>query len=82
MTTTIEIQPESQTEPRLDGGVPSSWPPLQHIIRNEDLPAREGSIALCGTKLMGIDLGPLVKAHGKLCGKCLEVLKQEIGGGQ
>lgn len=69
------MQTETITEPEVKpdlGDVPPTWPPVQHIIRNEDKPAREGTIALCGAKLMGIDLGRLRDAQGKVCGKCLK----------
>ena len=48
------------TEPVVEpliGDAPPCWPPVQHIVRNEDRPVREGTIALCGEKLMGARLG-------------------------
>jgi hypothetical protein len=68
---------KTEVEPMTDEA-PPSWPPLAHIIRNEDRPAKEGTIAVCGTKLMGIDLGNLNNASGKICGKCVEVLRKEL----
>jgi hypothetical protein len=75
MKTTIA---EPTVEPMTDE-VPSSWPPIAHIIRNEDKPAKEGTIAICGAKLMGIDLGSLNKASSKVCDKCVEALRKELG---
>ena len=57
---------------------PPSWPPLAHIIRNEDKPAKEGTIAICGAKLMGVDLGNLNRATGKVCEKCVEIVRREL----
>lgn len=54
----------------------STWPPVSHIIRKEDEPAREGTIALCGTKLMGIDLsGDVRKAT---CKECLRAMSDQM----
>ena len=77
---TKETLIEPVTEPMTDE-VPPSWPPVAHIIRNEDRPAKEGTIAICGTKLMGIDLGNLNNVSGKVCEKCVEVLRGELGNG-
>jgi hypothetical protein len=55
----------------------SHWPPKAHIVRRKDLPAKEGTIALCGTKLMGMDLkGDVQKAS---CEKCLKIMREELG---
>ena len=64
-------------EPMLDEA-PPSWPPLAHLIRNEDRPVKEGTIALCGAKLMGIDLGNLNNTSGKTCKKCEAVFLKEL----
>ena len=54
----------------------SQWPPKAHIVRRKDLPAKEGTIALCGAKLMGMDLnGDVTKSS---CEKCLEIMKREL----
>lgn len=46
------------------------------IIKDKDLPAKEGTIALCGAKLMGMDLkGDVQKAN---CDKCLKIMRQEL----
>jgi hypothetical protein len=74
---TKETITEPVTKPMTDE-VPPSWPPIAHIIRNEDRPAKEGTIAICGTKLMGIDLGRLNEVSGKVCEKCTEVLRKEL----
>jgi hypothetical protein len=54
----------------------SCWPPKAHIVRKKDLPAKEGTIALCGAKLMGMDLkGDVQKAT---CDKCLKIMRKEL----
>jgi hypothetical protein len=73
------VTTETETKPVL-GSPPDQWPPLAHLIRKEDEPAGEGTVALCGTRLMGIDLGRLRNASGPICGKCLKVLRRELGG--
>lgn len=72
MTTTTEPVVEPLT-----GNAPPCWPPVQHIVRNEDKPVREGTLALCGEKLMGLDLGALRTASGEVCAKCLEAFRRE-----
>lgn len=72
------VATETLTEP-VTADAPPCWPPLQHIIRNEDKPAREGTIALCGAKLMGIDLGRLRDAQGEVCSKCVAEFKRLAG---
>jgi len=76
MTKTITIT-EPMTEPMLDD-VPPTWPPLAHIIREEDKPVKEGTIALCGTKLMGLDLGLVKDVSGKICEKCEAIFFKEL----
>ena len=50
------------------------WPPQAHLIRPEDRPAKEGTRALCGAKLMGIDL-----EHAKdVCMECRKIAEQEL----
>lgn len=63
---------EVETEPKL-GEAPPCWPPVAHMIHKKDEPVREGSIALCGVKLMGLDLGRLKNHTGDICPKCVEV---------
>lgn len=50
------------------------WPPLAHIARTPPGTVKKGDEALCGAKLMGLDLDD---AH-KVCEKCLEILKEEL----
>ena len=64
------------TEPVLSDA-PPCWPPLAHLIREEDQPVKPGTIALCGAKLMGIDLGGVSQA--RVCAKCVEIFKRELG---
>lgn len=69
----------TQTQPEVDSVI-GQWPPVAHIIRKKDQPAREGTVALCGAKLMGIDLnGDTLKTN---CQKCREVMLRELRGGQ
>lgn len=75
MTKTTITEPE--VEPMIDE-VPPSWPPLAHLIRKEDQPVKEGTIALCGAKLMGVDLGSVNKASGKICEKCEAIFWREL----
>ncbi len=60
------------TEPATLPDAPAldQWPPVAHIIHKKDMPAKEGTIALCGAKLMGLDLGRLNDA-GNVCPKCV-----------
>lgn len=76
-TTTID-EPIVEPTPVLDEA-PPCWPPVSHIIRKEDEPAREGTIALCGAKLMGIELGSLLTHKGPVCPKCYERFKKING---
>lgn len=62
----------------LTSDAPPCWPPVQHIVRNEDKPVREGTLALCGEKLMGLDLGSLRTASGEVCAKCVEALERDL----
>jgi len=63
-----------ETEPVLDGP-PSQWPPIAHIFPKDEV-LKKGSIAMCGAKLMGIDLGHL-NSPGEVCEKCkAEVLRR------
>ena len=62
---------ELDTEPVLSDA-PPCWPPLAHLIRLEDEPVKEGTIALCGKRLMGIDLGRLQDCP-RVCAECVEV---------
>ena len=69
----------TETEPVL-ADAPPCWPPVAHIIHKKDQPAKEGTIALCGAKLMGLDLGRLNDA-GNVCPKCVEACRAIIEGG-
>ena len=63
---------DTTTKPDLSKDAPTQWPPKAHVIRREDHPPKEGTIALCGAKLMGIDLDNV--SVNKICEKCLEIL--------
>jgi len=58
-----------QDKTRLTDVVSDQWPPLAHIT--EDMPVRDGSLALCGAKLMGIELPDAAV----VCTKCIKILK-------
>lgn len=65
--------PETTT----DTEAPDCWPPLAHIFEGARK-ARPGDRAVCGAKLMGIDLND---APGvKLCQKCLDIVERQGGG--
>jgi hypothetical protein len=65
----------TQTQVQTDVDI-SCWPPVSHIIHRKDMPPKEGTVALCGAKLMGIDLqGNVRKAS---CKKCLEIMRREL----
>lgn len=55
---------------------PPCWPPLAHMTRKSDGPVREGILALCGAKLMGIDLGD-PRGGRSVCFKCYGVFCAE-----
>ena len=66
---------ETLTEPTTSDPL-TCWPPKAHIVRREDLPAKEGTVALCGAKLMGMDLkGDVRKAQ---CKECLKIMREEL----
>lgn len=71
-------QVETMVEPEL-ADAPPCWPPLAHIIREEDLPVREGSIAVCGERMMGLSLGRVADSDAKICDKCYEIRMKELG---
>jgi len=71
MSTSTELD----TKPMTSDGAPPQWPPLAHIERKSDGPLVEGKLALCGAKLMGIELNDATK----VCTKCVRIAKQELG---
>lgn len=60
---------ETQTKPTTD--TPTQWPPQAHIAKKAPGTVQEGDVALCGAKLMGINLDD---AH-KVCEECVRILK-------
>jgi len=66
MTTT------TKPEPRLDDCTMNQWPPLAHIADKPQGTVKEGDRALCGAKLMGINL-PNAR---EVCGKCIEIAER------
>jgi len=65
----------TETKP-VDIDAPPCWPPVAHIFRKKDGPVREGMLALCGERMMGIDID-LASAQN-ICQKCLEIAKREV----
>jgi len=51
------------------------WPPVAHLVERWQQPVKPGTIAICGAKLMGIDLE---RVECKVCGKCLEIARGMI----
>lgn len=62
---------ETLTEPKTSDA-PPCWPPVAHI---RDKRNADKKVALCGAKLMGLDLDDA----DKLCPKCVEIFKREVG---
>lgn len=60
----------TKLDTKLDDASIAEWPPLAHIIHEHQKPAQEGTIALCGAKLMGLDLPNDTKT---LCKKCIKI---------
>lgn len=67
----------TSTEPKLSDDSLTQWPPKAHIVRKKDMPVTEGTLAICGEKLMGIHLGRLT-ADMKACAQCTEIAKREL----
>lgn len=66
----------TDTEPRL-ADAPPCWPPEVHIIHDRDRPVKEGTRALCGAKLMGIDMSG-APPNTPICERCLEIAAKEL----
>lgn len=65
---------ETLTDPATEA--PPVWPPVSHIKRGRDK-VKPGDLALCGAKLMGIDLTGM---HvDKKCEKCEAIYRRERG---
>jgi hypothetical protein len=65
---------QTKPKPKLDDGAPPIWPPLAHIERKSAGPLREGKLALCGAKLMGIRLTDATK----VCEECIKIARKEL----
>lgn len=63
---------ETKTQPTTD--TPTQWPPLAHIRNTSSGPLQEGDKALCGAKLMGIDLEGM--HAGRVCKECIELFRK------
>jgi hypothetical protein len=66
--------PQLDTKPKTSDGTGNCWPPLAHIFDQSKGAVKEGDTALCGAKLMGIDLPDATK----LCKNCIEIAKQRM----
>lgn len=64
------------TEPATLPDAPTldQWPPVAHVIRREDHPPKEGTRALCGKKLMGVDLDGM--RNVTVCKRCAEIARR------
>lgn len=69
-TPDVETKTDTATE-----APPDQWPPLAHIFAGP-WPVKPGDLALCGAKLMGIDLRD---ADGDVCEKCLAEARRRLG---
>lgn len=66
---------ETKTKPKAGGGGLDQWPPLAHIVDKRDGAVKEGRKALCGAKLMGIELPDAAE----VCQKCIRERKRLEG---
>jgi hypothetical protein len=64
---------KTTTKPETDDTTLSSWPPKAHIFDDRAGELKEGQLALCGAKLMGMDL----KSAQVVCKKCLQVAQEK-----
>ena len=64
---------QTDTQPKLDDGTMTHWPPVAHIARGTD--PKPGDEALCGERLMGIKLDDGVK----VCEECVRIFREEVG---
>lgn len=67
---------DTEIKTDVDTEAPDVWPPLAHIFEGARR-VRKGDIALCGAKLMGIDLEGATQ--GKVCAKCAELAAKRLG---
>ena len=63
---------DHDTETDATTGTGDVWPPLAHIHKGPR-PPKAGDRALCGAKLMGIDLDGC--ECSKVCAKCVEIAR-------
>tara|TARA_R110002094_G_scaffold220250_1_gene192824 strand:+ start:53973 stop:54185 length:213 start_codon:yes stop_codon:yes gene_type:complete len=65
---------KTTTKPETTNDTLSQWPPQAHIFKSHGPKAsepKEGDLALCGAKLMGMDL----KSAQVVCKKCMAIAK-------
>jgi len=72
---TAFVQTETFVQPEVVDA-PTQWPPIAHIRDKRDGALKEGSMALCGAKLMGIELDGM--AVNQVCKKCIEIARKEL----
>ena len=62
----------TQTKTKLSNGTGTHWPPLAHLADKLKGTVTEGDYALCGAKLMGINLPDAAK----VCQKCIKIAQE------
>lgn len=62
---------ETKTKPAM--GIPTQWPPLAHIARKRPGTVKKDDMALCGAKLMGINLDDA----REVCEECVRIFRSE-----
>ena len=65
--------PVTDVEPSTEA--PDCWPPLAHLIEKDQFPVKPGTVALCGARLMGIDLR---NTDCKVCARCVEIARRSL----
>ena len=60
MSTELETKPLDKVD------TDACWPPLAHIVEGD---AKEGDLALCGYKIMGV----MMDDATKVCKKCVKI---------
>ena len=65
---------KTATKPETTSDTLSQWPPQAHIaeVKNGEV-VKEGDVALCGVKLMGLDLKNI--AQKAVCKECMAIAK-------
>lgn len=64
----------TQTETKTSDGTVTQWPPVAHIAAKKPGTVQEGDEALCGAKLMDINLDDATK----VCEECERIFREAI----